>query len=42
VQRFNWRLKVVFLTDITGMLNDVQTRLQGENKIIAATENTVF
>jgi hypothetical protein len=42
VDNFNWRLKAVFPTDITGKLRDVQTRLQGENTLIPKMANTVF
>jgi hypothetical protein len=37
VNNFNWWLKVSFLADITGTLNDVQMGLQEEFKMITET-----
>jgi hypothetical protein len=42
VDNFNWWLKAIFPTDITGMLRDVQMRLRGENEMIPKMANTVF
>ena len=42
IDDFDWWLKVALLTDVTEILNKLQTDLQGENKIISEMNSKVF
>jgi hypothetical protein len=35
-------MKVVFLTDIAGMFNDVQRSLQGQNEVVTKMASIAF
>lgn len=38
----SWWLKVGFMADITGILNDVQIKMQGRNKVITQLTSAIF